>query len=107
MDGCVKVHWSFAEDPIQISFFLAGTTDEDFVELGNPECPFIFAGEHTSTEEYASVHGAYESGLRAAGAYTYESQKKEDYPNGVSNERPFSPSSRCTRDDTREATREK
>ena len=47
--------------------FFAGTSEKHFMELARSECPFIFAGEHTRVVDSSSVHGAYESGLRAAG----------------------------------------
>ena len=50
---------------MHISF--VGTTENNFEELARNECPLIFAGEHTRATDGSSVHGAYLSGLRAAG----------------------------------------
>ena len=50
-----------------MELLIAGARHEDFRELGRPECPLFFAGEHTYGDEYATVHGAYLSGLREAG----------------------------------------
>lgn len=51
------------------SFIRAGSGcgPQDLVELGRPEGPIFFAGEHTSLTHPSSVHGALLSGIRAAG----------------------------------------
>lgn len=42
------------------------TTTEDYDHLAEPEGRVFFAGEHTSSDYRACVHGAYLSGLREA-----------------------------------------
>jgi len=42
------------------------TTTEDYDRLAEPEGRVFFAGEHTSSDYRACVHGAYLSGLREA-----------------------------------------
>jgi len=49
------------------SFFARGSTPEDTAALASPIADRVFfAGEATSSDHPATLHGAYESGLRAA-----------------------------------------
>ncbi len=47
----------------------SGTPSSAFGALAAPECPLLFAGEHTGTENYGTVGAAYVTGLRAAGTW--------------------------------------
>ena len=49
------------------SFFYKGGSPDDWDLLSLPVCPGLhFAGEHTNSDRWATVDGAYSSGLRAA-----------------------------------------
>lgn len=53
------------------SFAAVGSTAEDFAELARPVGDqLFFAGEATSPHQWATIHGAYVSGLTAAVAIT-------------------------------------
>lgn len=70
------------EDPIQVqvtrwgqdvysfgsySYIKVGSNGSDCITCGKPVKPCLFfAGEHTSKDYQGCVHGAYESGIRAA-----------------------------------------
>jgi polyamine oxidase len=66
--GAVVTRWS--RDPFargSYSYVAAGATPDDFDALAEPVGDrLLFAGEATNREFFATVHGAYESGLREA-----------------------------------------
>ncbi len=66
--GAVVTRWS--KDPFALgsySHVAVGGSADDRVALGEPENETLFfAGEHTDRDRYATVTGAYRSGLRVA-----------------------------------------
>lgn len=67
--GILKSAWS--RDPLALgaySFAKVGALPDDFNRFAEPTGPLHFAGEHTNFDYHGNVHGAYLSGLRAAGA---------------------------------------
>lgn len=66
--GCIVSRW--ASDPFacgSYSHIPLGATDSDYYYLGAPSGRLFFAGEATSRRFPGTVHGAFLSGLRAAG----------------------------------------
>lgn len=50
------------------SYQRIGSTEQNILNLAKPVAnKLFFAGEATSTDDYGTVHGAYNSGIRAAG----------------------------------------
>ena len=61
------------------SFMAAGCAVSDLRELGAPvgaRGQLLFAGEATSEHHYGTVHGAFESGERAAAMVLQRMQRK-------------------------------
>jgi monoamine oxidase len=66
--GSLVTRW--AEDPFargSYSFVAVGSSPDDMETLGEPVGErLLFAGEATNPEFFATVHGAYQSGVREA-----------------------------------------
>jgi monoamine oxidase len=71
----LAVHMTnWTDDPLSrgsYSYVPVGGSPADMVQLGRPASDSVFfAGEHTVPEAFGTVHGAFESGRRAAAAIT-------------------------------------
>uniref|UniRef100_A0A7S4LAU9 Amine oxidase n=1 Tax=Eutreptiella gymnastica TaxID=73025 RepID=A0A7S4LAU9_9EUGL len=62
------------------SYLATGSSPEDFEVLAEPVGNLFFAGEHTNKEDYASAHGAFISGEKAAESIHRYLQARQEQP---------------------------